>query len=237
MIEQEFDDISSDLSRLNALSDGVISIAMTLLVFNLKVPELARDASASEVYDAVWRQVPSLISLVIAFFGIGIWWLAHKRVMRNIAKYDRKLAMLNLTFLLLVGLVPFTSALVGAFPRYGIFTAMMFMLLSALGLMVSSIWKYAERNHFVCEHVTAELSRYLVFRARTIGLVFAIAALAGVWVPIAASFVPILIPFALRRVDNFSRSGRVQPSPNTIGGDNPEIAAESDAHGRNFDGG
>ncbi|MBL8039761.1 MAG: DUF1211 domain-containing protein [Chthonomonas sp.] len=226
MIEHEFDDISSDLSRLNALSDGVISIAMTLLVFNLKVPELERDAPAPEVYNAVLRQVPSLISLVIAFFGIGIWWLAHKRVLRNIAKYDRKLAMLNLTFLLMVALIPFSSALVGTFPRYGIFTAMMFGLLSALGLVVSSIWKYAESRRFVCEHVTAELSRYLVFRARTIGLVFGVAALAGVWVPIAASFIPIVIPFALRKVDSFSRSNIVDRSPQTMVGGDPEIGTE-----------
>lgn len=198
MLQDEFDDISSDLSRLNALSDGVISIAMTLLVFNFKVPELERDAPSEQVYQAVLHQIPALISVIIAFLSIGIWWLAHKRIMRNIARYDRKLAMMNLLYLLIIALIPFSAALMGQFPLHNLFRTLMFALLGSLGAVLSAIWKYAERKEFVREYVTPDLSRFLVARARAIGATFMVTAFAAIWAPHVASFIPMAIPFVVR---------------------------------------
>lgn len=104
------------VERLLTLSDGVVAIALTLLVLQLKVPSLARVAdpnSASELATQLGKGADQLISYLISFYVIAQFWLAHYRVFRQVRGQRAGLAWWNFAFLLTITLMPFTSNLLG----------------------------------------------------------------------------------------------------------------------------
>lgn len=112
------EDLRDDLpgvARLLSLSDGVVAIALTLLVLQLTVPLLRPHVadSASVLATRLSAQTAELFSYLIAFYVIAQFWLAHHRVFRHISGHDEGLAWWNFAFLLTITLMPFTSNLLG----------------------------------------------------------------------------------------------------------------------------
>jgi uncharacterized membrane protein len=94
-----------------AFTDGVMAVAITLLVLNLEVPRVPGD----EIDEALWDLTPSLISYLIAFALVGRHWIVHHRLFEALRNFDGVLMTLNLAFLSLIVLVPFGTEL---FDRY-----------------------------------------------------------------------------------------------------------------------
>ena len=106
------------VERLLALTDGVVAIAITLLVLQLNVPnpaQLAHPDSASELAKALGNGADQLISYVISFYVIAQFWLVHHRVFRRIAGQREGLAWWNFAFLFTITVMPFTSDLLGKY--------------------------------------------------------------------------------------------------------------------------
>ena len=99
-------------SRLEAFSDGVFAIAVTLLVLQIEIPGAGGDL-AHEV-GQLW---PSFASYVVSFFTIGIIWVNHHTIIRRIAQVDRTLLFLNLNLLLWVAFIPWPTALLAHLQR------------------------------------------------------------------------------------------------------------------------
>lgn len=97
------------LERLILFTDAVFAIAITLLVIELKVPELEH-RTEHEASGALLRLIPKFIGFFISFFIIAIYWTAHHRIFRFVRHLDNKLIWLNLLFLLCIVLMPFTTA-------------------------------------------------------------------------------------------------------------------------------
>ena len=102
-------------SRLEAFSDGVFAVAITLLVFNLKVPEVG----AGSLSSALGHQWPSYLAYVISFLSIGICWVNHHSILDRVVMADRELLFINLA--LLIGIVssPFTTSLAAIWYNQG----------------------------------------------------------------------------------------------------------------------
>jgi uncharacterized membrane protein len=96
-----------DLSRITAFTDGVMAVAITLLVLNLEVPEVP----ASELDDALVDLFPSLVTYLLAFALVGRFWFVHHRMFEGIREFDARLMILNLGFLALIVLMPFATDL------------------------------------------------------------------------------------------------------------------------------
>lgn len=92
--------------RLEAFSDGVFAIAITLLVLELDVP-----TATDGLLDELGRQWPSYIGYFVSFAFIGGAWMAHSTLTRFLRSTDQVLLGLNLVLLLLVSLLPFTTSL------------------------------------------------------------------------------------------------------------------------------
>src|ERR1700749_744215 len=106
------------VDRLLALSDGVVAIAITLLVLQLNVPlpaALTNPDSASELAGQLGKGTDQLISYVISFCVIAQFWLVHHRVFRRITGQQEGLAWWNFAFLFTITIMPFTSDLLGEF--------------------------------------------------------------------------------------------------------------------------
>ncbi len=107
------------VERLLALSDGVVAIALTLLVLSLHVPNLPHSHNNAISVDWLAHQLrvlaDPLVSYVVAFYVICQFWLAHHRAFRLMAGHDEGLAWWNFFFLFTLTLLPFTSNLLGQY--------------------------------------------------------------------------------------------------------------------------
>jgi uncharacterized membrane protein len=100
--------LTTDTNRIEAFSDGVFAIAITLLVLELRVPE----NTAGGLWSALLKEWPQFAGYLTTFFVIGIMWANHHSMFRQIVRADRVLLFLNLLLLLWTSLLPFPTALV-----------------------------------------------------------------------------------------------------------------------------
>jgi uncharacterized membrane protein len=97
--------------RLEAFSDGVFAIAITLLVLEIRVPGADDLASNERLLAALGGLWPSYLGYLVSFATIGIMWANHHNLIRLVAKVSHILILANLLLLLIVGFVPFPTAL------------------------------------------------------------------------------------------------------------------------------
>ena len=139
--------MDSETGRVEAFSDGVFAIAITLLILEIKIPK----ASDGPLPLQLLKQWPSYFAFLISFSFIGVMWMNHHRLFTHIKRCDDMLMVLNLLLLLGVTVVPFPTAVLATHLGYGdqrtaallyngvyLFIAIVFNLL----------WRYAvSRNH------------------------------------------------------------------------------------------
>ena len=101
-----------DRSRLEAFSDGVFAVAITLLALNLTVAGPGNGPKYPSLTDQLQAHWPAFLAYLISFFMIGIVWVNHHALVRAITSVDRTLLFLNLVLLLFVVLIPFATATV-----------------------------------------------------------------------------------------------------------------------------
>jgi uncharacterized membrane protein len=100
-----------DRSRLEAFSDGVFAVAITLLALDLTVA----GPGHGRLLHQFWDQWPAFVAYVISFFMIGIVWVNHHVLVRSISVVNRTLLFLNLVLLLFVVLIPFATSTVAEY--------------------------------------------------------------------------------------------------------------------------
>lgn len=100
------------LERLILFSDAVFAIAITLLVIELRLPEMKEDSSAG-LRESLAHMIPHFFSFFMSFFIIGIYWVAHHRTFTYVINYDYRLLWYNLFLLCFIALMPFSSSIYG----------------------------------------------------------------------------------------------------------------------------
>ncbi len=121
--------------RLEALVDGVFAIAMTILVLEVKVPELLDRRSTAELLDKLQHAWPTLAAYLVSFFLLGLFWHWHHRLIAKILRVDIPVFALTLLFLALVSFFPFAAALMGRYPTNPV--ALM-IYLPTMGLLLTT---------------------------------------------------------------------------------------------------
>src|SRR5204863_7975629 len=104
----------SQTGRVEAFSDGVMAIAITLLVLDLKVPTAAEVTDAGSLLAALGNHWPSYLAYLAAFLTIGLIWLNHRAFVDRVNRFDNRLQWLNLMLLLGVATLPFPTSLLAA---------------------------------------------------------------------------------------------------------------------------
>jgi uncharacterized membrane protein len=103
-------------SRLEAFSDGVFAVAITLLVLQFTVP----DVQSGKLLAKLLGQWPQLVTYIASFLTIGVVWVNHHTIFRNLRAVDRTIQFINLVLLLTVVLVPYPTALLGRYLNSGL---------------------------------------------------------------------------------------------------------------------
>ncbi|HLP16543.1 MAG TPA: TMEM175 family protein [Bacteroidota bacterium] len=137
------------IQRIEAISDGVFAIALTLLVLDIKVPLYNLAGSEVALMQVLWNLAPSLVSYFLSFMTLGIYWSAHATQFHYIAKSDRHLTWINLFFLLFVSTIPFTTAFLSHFIAYKFAIGIYWLNIFILGGILALHWQYADKHRFV----------------------------------------------------------------------------------------
>src|SRR5580704_6153095 len=106
------------VERLAALSDGIFGVAMTLLLIELHVPARELIQSEHDLLKAFAALAPQLVVYLMSFMTLGIFWVGQQTELNHLERSDRNLTWINLGFLFLVTIVPFTTRLLAEFTTY-----------------------------------------------------------------------------------------------------------------------
>jgi len=143
-----FMDEKKETGRIEAFSDGVFAVAITLLVLNIKIPSQLDDAHLG---NELLQQWPTLLAFVTSFATIGIMWINHHRLFTHIKRADTGLMLLNLLLLLLIVFVPFPTALLAE--QYALYPDQHAAAIVYSGTFVilaccfNLLWRYASYHH------------------------------------------------------------------------------------------
>jgi TMEM175 potassium channel family protein len=138
-------------TRIAAFSDSVFAFAATLLVLNIKIPEVLPTQLTTELPRQVLHLWPQLLSYMMSFVIVGIYWVAHHVMFHHIKRSDRVLLWLNIAFLMCIAFIPFPTGLIS---RYGaVQTAVVVYAgtLTITGVLLEILWWYATRGHYLVE--------------------------------------------------------------------------------------
>lgn len=98
------------IERMILFTDAVFAIAITLLIIEIKAPEIHEGMMFKKMIEQLLNLIPKFIGFIISFFVIAIYWRSHHRMFSFIKDYDDKLIWLNFFFLFSIILMPFSSA-------------------------------------------------------------------------------------------------------------------------------
>lgn len=132
--------------RVEALTDGIFAVAMTLLVIELKIPDPHAVASQHDLLQALAALLPKFVSWVISFFVLAIFWISHHRLFHFVRHVDAPLLWRNVFQLALVSLMPFAAALVGEYPGMPVAQAAYNGNMAALAALAALKLKYVYRH-------------------------------------------------------------------------------------------
>ncbi len=182
-------------NRVEALSDGVFAIVVTLLVLEIKVPIVEPESAAAELPHALAEKVPLVLAYAVSFIVLGVYWVAHHNQFHYIRRVDRALLWINVAFLLFVAFVPFTAALVGHYPDVPIAHALYGADLIVIGVALYAHWAYATgRGRLVDGATSPELVRLAKRRIAAPPVFYAIAIALAFVSPVASLVVYLVVP-------------------------------------------
>jgi uncharacterized membrane protein len=140
----------NETARVEAFSDGVFAIAITLLVLNLHVPRADEAPTGSALLTALLGQWPMYIAFLTSFLVILIMWVNHHNLFTRIRRVDQGFLFLNGLLLLGVTIVPFPTALLAEHiqaPGQNV-AAMVYSGISIfIALAYNAVWRYAAHQH------------------------------------------------------------------------------------------
>ncbi len=139
---------TGETTRIEAFSDGVFAIAITLLVLDIQVPHNL--PAAAKLLEALLQQWPAYLAFVTSFATIGIMWINHHRLFHLIKRADHTLLLLNGLLLLGITFVPFPTAVIAEYVRHrdSSVAAMVYSgTFTVLAIIFNGLWLYASHHH------------------------------------------------------------------------------------------
>lgn len=145
-------------SRLEAFSDGVFAIVITLLVLEIKVPHVKLE----ELSFALIALTPKFFSFALSFIIIGLYWISHHNMLHFVAKTDRISLWLNILILFTVCIIPFPTALLGDYPSSQIAVVFYGLTLTTVNLSGTLFWYYSYKNNLMVKNLNPVFARKIV---------------------------------------------------------------------------
>jgi uncharacterized membrane protein len=151
-------------ARIEAFSDGVIAIILTIMVLELKVPELSEHFTREAFWQAAQHLAPKLIAYAMSFIIVAIFWVNHHNFFHSLVKSDGKLLWYNNFLLFWLSLTPFSTAFLGEHPMQTEAVMIFGFILFMAGVSFPLMGYYAMFTADLLEDTYTPEMRWQVFR-------------------------------------------------------------------------
>jgi len=192
------------LERLTFFSDGVMAICITLLIIEIKVPDLEELKIHTDA--GLWKYLSEtslkFLGFLISFGIIGHYWSVHHRIFGYAKNYTTTLLWINLAFLFSVVLLPFSSGLLGEYGSdtnmylpYAVYVTNMCLT----GFMNCWLWLYVSdpKRDLLTRKISKARVKLGLYRSLVVPIIFLLALVVSFFLPIVSRFIPVLIPVIL----------------------------------------
>ena len=162
-------------TRIEALSDGVFAIAMTILVLDFLIPTNLNPEELIKNLAHLW---PHFIAYYLSFIALGIFWVSHSTQFYWIKRSNRSFLWLNIYFLLFIALIPFSTLILGEYSTQEIAIAIYGLNLIICAIFLNFQWNYAtKRNKLTSNNLSHSTVRLIKMRTWFAIILYAVAIL------------------------------------------------------------
>lgn len=199
-------------TRVETFSDGVIAIIITIMVLQLKLPNLDKGGTTIQVINHLKALGPYLFTYAFSFMMIGIFWTNHHHMFHLLEKTDEQLLWQNFLFLFLLSLIPLATAIVGANPYITISPVVYGTVMLATTLSYVVMRNYSHRKKLIHKDNNQVLNQQIItvsHRARIKAIIGACIylisiplAYVNVYLSYACFIIPPIIFFIPEGIDN-----------------------------------
>src|SRR6267154_5613887 len=149
-MDKSNDNIGPQLQRIEAISDGVFGVALTLLVLDIKVPVSEMIHTESDLVSAFCTLLPQFLTYFLSFLTLCLAWSGQSTQFTHYVKHnDLKLNWITLFHLLFVTTVPFSTAFLSAHIAYKFAIGLYWLNIFLLGSLRLINWNYAYRHNLL----------------------------------------------------------------------------------------
>lgn len=199
------------LERLILFSDAVFAIAITLLVIEIKIPEVHDDVSDKILLQALGHLVPKFIGFLVSFLLIGLYWTIHHRMFGYVTNYSKRLILLNLVFLFFIVLMPFSTGFYSEYAGADLYKKQLMVPMSfyvlnffGAGILIYFLWRYISNpaHGIIDKPIDPVVIRQAKARSLIVPFIFlAMLPLAYFTNVLVAVYLPLAIPVVTRLVN------------------------------------
>ncbi len=201
-----------ETGRLEAFSDGVFAVAITLLILNIQLPTKSFTKDEDLFFKYLLDLWPAYLAFVTSFATIGIMWINHHRLFTYIKRTDTILMLLNLLLLLMIVFVPFPTALLAQQYRLNPNLRAPALLWNGtfilLAVFFNLLWRYAAHENRLLDKKADQQAVEAITRQYRFGPLFYVVSFGLAWISVPAS-----IAFNLFMAVFFAFPGRKPRSP------------------------
>jgi len=153
-------------NRIEALTDGIFATVMTILVLSLTIPVITQPSGNEpptqqliDEFGQLSGLLPAVLTYIISFVILGVYWVGHHNLFHYVRRTDRILLWINIAFLISVGLLPFTTALLGRNLTDQAAVILYGGNLMLCSILLRTIWWYVTSGHRL---VDRDLDQHIV---------------------------------------------------------------------------
>lgn len=189
----------SNRARLEAISDGIFAVGMTLLVLGLAVPAVKEVSSEGDLGRALGNLFPSIVTYFMSFLTLGIFWVGQQTQLSKVERANRTYTWIHLIFLMTVTLVPFSTQLLARFHWSRLALIVYWLNIAVMGIVLLIALEYGLRSRVFPEDHRETVARFFrrrVIAAQSLYLVAMLLCFVDTHLSIAA-FVAVQLNFAV----------------------------------------
>ena len=157
----------SSRGRLEAISEGIFAVGMTLLVLGLAVPAVTAVHTESDLVRELRNLLPSIVTYFMSFLTLGIFWVGQQTQLSKAEHANRAYTWIHLAFLLSVTFVPFSTKLLASFDWSRLALILYWLNIAVMGIALLAALEYGLRTHVFPEDQRAAIGN--LFRRRVLG--------------------------------------------------------------------
>lgn len=198
------------IERIALFSDAVFAIAITLLVIELKIPELHGPLTDQHLLGIIGQQlVAKFIGVIVSFLVIAMYWINHHLLFGYLESYNKRLLWANIYFLFTIVLMPFSSGFYSEYWMSPLITPVAFytMNLVGSGLLLIRLWSIVTnpKNNLCHTYPSREKIRFHKMRSLVAPLIFGVSLIVAFFNPVYSYYIPLAIPLVLFFIKRYYR--------------------------------